>query len=118
MEVYRLKHHGERLLPLGISDGTELFGYRLTGWRENDMELLDCIGKIVAVRFSNNKGGLIKVLSSIELGWITKPTFSQVQNEFGNVRNKSGYNKYMSLPNAFTQQDLEGMKAALQSLCK
>ncbi len=67
MEVYRLKHHGERLLPLGISDGTELFGYRLTGWRENDMELLDCIGKIVAVRFSNNKGGLIKVLSNYDI---------------------------------------------------
>ena len=67
MEVYRLKHHGECLLPLGISDGTELFGYRLTGWRENDMELLDCIGKIVAVRFSNNKGGLIKVLSNYDI---------------------------------------------------
>lgn len=58
------------------------------------------------------------VKASMQLGWITKPTFSQVQNEFGNVGNKSGYNKYMSLPNAFTQQDLNGMKTALQSLCK
>lgn len=64
------------------------------------------------------KDAVLIILASIELGWITKPTFSQVQNEFGNVGNKSGYNKYMSLPNAFTQQDLEGMKAALQSLCK
>ena len=67
MEVYRLKHHGECLLPLGISDGTELFGYRLTGWRENDVKLLDCIGKIVAVKFSNSKGGLIKVLSNYDI---------------------------------------------------
>lgn len=64
------------------------------------------------------KDAALIIKASMELGWITKPTFSQVQNEFGNVGNKSGYNKYMSLPNAFTQQDLEGMKAALQSLCK
>lgn len=64
------------------------------------------------------KDAVLIIKASMELGWITKPTFSQVQNEFGNVGNKSGYNKYMSLPNAFTQQDLEGMKAALQSLCK
>lgn len=64
------------------------------------------------------KDAVLIIKASMELGWITKPTFSQVQTEFGNVGNKSGYNKYMSLPNAFTQQDLEGMKAALQSLCK
>ena len=66
MEVYRLKHHGECLLPLGISDDTELLGYRLTGWRENDMKLSNYIGKIVAVKFSNNKG-LIKVLYNYDI---------------------------------------------------
>lgn len=58
------------------------------------------------------------VKASMQLGWITKPTFSQLQKEFGNIGNKSGYNKYMSLPNAFTKQELEGIQTALQSLRK
>lgn len=64
------------------------------------------------------KGLALIITASINLGWITKPTFTQLQKEFGNIGNKSGYNKYMSLPNAFTRQELEGIQTALQSLRK
>lgn len=67
MEVYKLKHHGECLLPLGIADDTELLGKRLTGWKENDIMLLDYIGKVIAIKFSNGKGGLIKILSNYDI---------------------------------------------------
>lgn len=53
------------------------------------------------------------ILASISLGWIRKPTFSQVRNEFGNIGNKSGYNTQMS--KGQDNIEIEGIKAALQA---
>ena len=35
------------------------------------------------------------ILACLLKGWIDKPTYTQVTKEFGNIGDKSGYNKYM-----------------------
>lgn len=53
------------------------------------------------------------IRASIQLGWIIKPTFLQVKNEFGNIGNKSGYNTQMSKRQDDTE--IDGIKVALQA---
>jgi hypothetical protein len=53
------------------------------------------------------------ITACIKLGWITKPTFSQIENEFGNIGNRSGYNKYVNNTSNFTDDEIKGMKTAL-----
>ena len=49
---------------------------------------------------------------AVENGIITKPTFTQVEQEFGEIGCRSGYNKYYS-SNAFTDEEKEGLKKIL-----
>ncbi len=53
------------------------------------------------------------IKASIQLGWIRKPTFLQVKNEFGDIGNKSGYNTQMSKRQDDTE--IDGIKVALQA---
>lgn len=46
-------------------------------------------------------------------GLITKPTFQAVVDEFGDIGNRSGYNKYMSENYRFTDDEITGAKAQL-----
>lgn len=52
---------------------------------------------------------------AIQIGWITKPTFKAVEDEFGNIGNRSNYNKYINENNRFTNDEIDGMKQALLS---
>ena len=52
------------------------------------------------------------ILTAIELGWIEKPTATQVENEFGDIGNKSGYNAYLH-KNKFSDEEING---AIESL--
>lgn len=55
--------------------------------------------------------------SCVKLGWLIKPSFSQVKNKFGcEIGNKSGYNKYANNPSLFTDQEIDGMIAKLKNL--
>ena len=51
---------------------------------------------------------------AIQIGWITKPTFKAVTDEFGDIGNRSNYNKYIN-GDRFTKDEIEGMKNALLS---
>lgn len=52
---------------------------------------------------------------AVQIGWITKPTFKAVEDEFGDIGNRSNYNKYINENNRFTDDEIEGMKQALLS---
>lgn len=76
----------------------------------------DDISKLEALRnVMNGKKGkeaalVIKV--AVKIGWITKPTYQAVVNEFGDIGHRSNYNKYIN-ENKFTNDEIEGMKAKL-----
>ncbi len=53
------------------------------------------------------------ILTAIELGWIAKPTYTQVENEFGDIGNKSGYNSYLQ-KNKFSDAEINGAKESLK----
>ena len=55
---------------------------------------------------------VIKV--AIQIGWITKPTYKAVADEFGNIGNRSNYNKYIN-GDKFTSDEIVGIKAKLQN---
>lgn len=61
------------------------------------------------------KNVALVIKASMQLGWLlSKPTFTQLQNEFGDIGNVSGYNHQMNLQPDKTE--LEGIKVALQAL--
>lgn len=47
------------------------------------------------------------ILACITKGWLTKPTYTQVKNEFGDIGSKTGYNRYLD-SNMYTKEELEG----------
>lgn len=58
------------------------------------------------------KNVALVIIASVEMGIIIKPTYKEIQREFGNIGAESGYNKYMD-KSRFTQIELEGMKKRL-----
>lgn len=65
----------------------------------------------------SGKGGkevalVIKV--AIQIGWITKPAYKAVADEFGDIGNRSNYNKYIN-GDKFTSDEIVGIKAKLQN---
>ena len=59
-------------------------------------------GKVVA----------LTILTAIEKGWMDKPTYEEVKNEFGDIGSKAGYNRYFD-KRMFTEEEITG---ALNSL--
>lgn len=47
------------------------------------------------------------IRACIKAGVMTKPTFKQVQDEFGDIGNRQGYNKYMNENYSFTVEEVE-----------
>lgn len=58
------------------------------------------------------KDAALIILACIKKGWLTKPTYTQVKNEFGDIGCKTGYNNYLN-ENKFTKEELEGAKNSL-----
>lgn len=58
------------------------------------------------------KSVALVILAAIKAGWMQRPTFTQVANEFMDIGSKTGYNRYMN-EKRFTKADIEG---ALNSL--
>lgn len=52
------------------------------------------------------------ILACMLKGWIDKPTYTQVTKEFGNIGDKSGYNKYMH-EIYHSKEEIEGAKNSL-----
>lgn len=66
-EVYRIRHFGDCLEPLGITDDTPLIGVRVTDWKDDDCNLLKYIGKVIGVKLANRTVGLMKILANYDV---------------------------------------------------
>lgn len=53
------------------------------------------------------KDAALIILACIKKGWMLRPTYTQVNNEFGDIGSKSGYNKYLN-EQRFTKEELDG----------
>lgn len=53
------------------------------------------------------KDAALIILACIKKGWMLRPTYTQVKNEFGDIGTKSGYNKYLN-EQRFTKEELDG----------
>ena len=64
------------------------------------------------------KAAAIVIKAAIRLGWIMKrPTAKAVQDEFGDIGNVSGYNKYMSENDRqITDEEIAGTMQALENM--
>jgi len=59
----------------------------------------------------NGKKGkdfVLIIVACMKKGWITKPTYTQAKNEFGDIGSKQIFSKYLSNQYAFTQTEIEG----------
>lgn len=65
--------------------------------------------KILHTKLNGKKGKDVSliILAAIKKGWLTKPTYTQVKNEFKDIGCKTGYNKYLN-ENRFTKEEIEG----------
>lgn len=61
---------------------------------------------------SRGKDAALIIVVCILIGWMRKPTYTQVKDEFGDIGNKAGYNRYLT-KDMFTDEEIEGVKAAL-----
>ena len=66
-EVYQIRHFGDCLESLGITDGTPLIGVRVTDWKKDDCNLLKYKGKAIGVKLANRDVGLMKILANYDV---------------------------------------------------
>ena len=59
------------------------------------------------------KDAALIIVACIKTGWMSKPTYTQVKDEFGDIGHKSGYNKYID-EKKFTDEEIEGAKNNLR----
>ena len=59
------------------------------------------------IRGKKGKDVALIILACIKKGWMTRPTYTQVKNEFGDIGSKTGYNKYLN-GQMFTKEEIEG----------
>lgn len=58
------------------------------------------------------KDAALIILACIKKGWMLKPTYTQVKNEFGDIGSKTGYNTYLK-ESMFTKEELDGATKCL-----
>lgn len=56
------------------------------------------------------------IIACIERGLLHKPTYSQVKGAFGEIGDKSGYNRYVNYPGKFSNVEKEGMRRNFDSI--
>lgn len=62
----------------------------------------------------SGKDVVLILRAAVEAGKITKPTFTPVKNEFGDIGSESGYNRYMNNERAFSNKEIQGAITALK----
>lgn len=62
----------------------------------------------VLMNGKSGKMAALVILACIEKGWMHKPTYTQVVNEFGNIGTQQGFTSYLSNPSKFTQEEKDG----------
>jgi len=53
------------------------------------------------------KGAALIILACMKKGWMQKPTFTQVESEFGNIGSQQGFTKYLC-ENLYSKEEIEG----------
>ena len=72
---------------------------------------LDSLHK--AMEGKAGKEAALIIRTALREGLINKPTFAAVEKEFGDIGNRSGYNKYMSDQYNFTEDEVAGARKQL-----
>lgn len=54
----------------------------------------------------DGKEAALIIKACVQKGWMCKPTYTQVKDEFGDIGNRSGFNKYMS--GNLTKEEIDG----------
>lgn len=70
---------------------------------EDKEKVLDQMHRLIDGKIGKDVAIIIGAL--IDQGVILKPTFKQVENEFGNIGNRSGYNKYINIYKNYITED-------------
>lgn len=65
-----------------------------------------------AINGKKGKSAALIILACILKGWMVKPTFTQVENEFGDIGKQQGFTKYLN-EECFSKDEIEG---AIKSL--
>lgn len=55
----------------------------------------------------------LAIKAGVKIGRLDKPSYTQVRNEFGDIGNKSGFNRYMN-QYVFTDEEIEGAINAIK----
>ena len=59
------------------------------------------------------KGAALIILAAVKKGWLQKPTYPQVADEFGNIGAKQGFTAYLH-EEKFTKNEIEGAMKSLE----
>ena len=96
------KPQGRPTKPFGDSMLNDINGERL---------------KIVHTFMDGKKGkdAVAIILACIDIGWMQKPTYGQVKNEFGDIGSKANYNQYLDKRKFNYQEEIEPIKNALKN---
>lgn len=62
----------------------------------------------VVMNGKKGKDAALIIIACIKKGWMQKPTFTQVKEEFGNIGTQQGFTKYLN-ENLFTKNEIEGV---------
>lgn len=73
--------------------------------------------KIVHTFMDGKKGkdAVAIIMACIDIGWMQKPTYGQVTNEFGDIGSKANYNQYSDKRKFNCQEEIEPIKNALKN---
>lgn len=72
---------------------------------DEDGKKLERLHKLLSGR--RGKNAVLIIEAYIKKGWMQKPTYTQIKTEFGDIGNKSGYNKYLD-KKMFTDLEIQG----------
>ena len=79
----------------------------------NDPEFIDKLHTLIDGK--KGKDFALYIRACVDLGKITKPTYKQVAEEFGDIGHKSGYNKYMN-GQLYSYEEIKGAENQILSL--
>ena len=79
----------------------------------NDPEFLDKLHTLIDGK--KGKDFVLYIRACVDLGKITKPTYKQVAEEFGDIGHKSGFNKYMN-GQLYSYEEIKGAESQIKSL--
>ena len=89
------------------------FRDKILGSEEMKEKLLTKLHSLIEGK--KGKDVALVIALCVQLSKITKPTFTQVKNEFGDIGNKSGYNRYVANLKLYTDNEIIGMKHMLEA---